>query len=63
MGSLYSCMARHLQRFKSVDAEFVQLMRRVAHKPSVMEVSTCLAGSPLVLQTVLGFLLATWYPV
>lgn len=27
-----------LQRFKSVDAEFVQLMRRVAHKPNIMEV-------------------------
>lgn len=28
------------QRFKSVDAEFVQLMRRVAHKPNIMEVWT-----------------------
>lgn len=30
-----------VQRFKSVDAEFVQLMRRVAHKPNIMEVQYC----------------------
>ena len=42
MGSLCPRVVRRLQRFKSVDAEFVQLMRRVAHKPSIMEVRGCL---------------------
>lgn len=59
MALLYLRIARRLQRFKSVDAEFVQLMRRVAHKPSIMEVSTCLAGSPLVLPAVFGVFLAS----
>lgn len=27
------------QRFKAVDAEFTHLMRKVAHKPNIMEVS------------------------
>ena len=43
LGQNNAVLGRRSQRFKSVDAEFVQLMRRVAHKPNIMEASFSIA--------------------